>query len=187
MAVFKEYYEVVGAAKKRAMEFARERDVALRAQWKLVQSLGAVAFRPGQGGSIKTLLYDPKADVPAGLRKLGRAEKGNIEYAPKLSIAAGKEIARTLASAPSVKDWGHFANSFGWKGRSPVSNEGGRGRIHFTSGVHVIKSRDRFFLQYPRELKDGWRPPEDLKLVRESDMLRAIEDHNAIVNKKKAA
>lgn len=187
MAVFREYYEVVGAAKKRAMQFAEEQRSALKAQWALVQSLGAVAFRPGQGGSIKSLMYDPKATVPAGLRKLGRAEQGNIEYMPARNIAAGKAIAKTLASAPSVKDWGAFANTFGWKGRSPISTWDGRSFVCFCTGVHVSKPRDRFFLQYPRELKDGWTPPAGLKLVRESDMLRAIEDHNAAVNKKKAA
>lgn len=183
MGVFKEVYEVIGAAaKKAARAHASGREAALAAQWKLVQSLGAEGFRPGHGGCIKSLLFAQGAMVPPGLRKIG-TDKGRNEFRPSGNTKAGKELNKLLWAAPRVEGWGAFADTFGWKGRSPISTEGGRGVIYFCAGVHVKKPRERFFLTYPRELKDGWKPPTGLKLVRESDMMRAIEDHNAAIKR----
>lgn len=176
MAVFKEVYEVTGSDElKRARAFAAKRDAAHKTQWEVVRSFGAEGYRPGYGGRIKSLLFAKTAEVPAGLRKVG-TDQGRIEYQPSLNTKAGKAIQATLSAAPIVEDWGRFANEFDWKGRSPM--DGQRGLIYHASGVQVLRPRQRFFLTYPRELKDGWKAPKGLTLVRESDMLRAIEDHN---------
>lgn len=185
--VFKEHYEVVGAAEKKlALAHAAARTAAYDAQWALVKSLGAEGFRPGHGGEIKSLLYPKDAkNLPAGLRKVGY-DQGRVEYQPSLGSKIGKSLRAKLSEAPRVSSWQAFADQFGWKGRSLIG-EGSGSRtgfvIYHCGGVHVRKPKERFFLIYPRELKDGWKPPKGLKLVRESDMLRAIEDHNARVKK----
>lgn len=181
MTIFKEFYEVTGVAKKRAKAFAAERQRATAAQWKLVTSLKAKGYRPGPSGGIRSLFFVEGAWRPDGLRKTGR-DMGCIEFEPCLNVKAGKELRARLDAAPRVPSWRAFADTFGWKGRSPMASEEGRGRIYFCGGVRVVKPRERFFLTFPRELKDGWKPPSGLKLVRESEMLRAIEDHNIAVN-----
>lgn len=182
MTVFKEFYEVVGEeafARAQAHKAAQKR--AFDEQWKIVHALGAEGFRPGNGGGVKSLLFTKANPLPDGFRKIG-TDRGRIEAQPARNTKAGKRTATELAKAPKVEDWGAFANTFGWKGRSPMSTGiGGRGIIHFCAGVAIGFPKERFFLQFPRELKDGWKPLDGIVLVRESDMLRAIENHNAIV------
>lgn len=186
MTVFKETYEVTGAPTlKLAREFAAKRTAALDAQWALVKALGASGFRPGYRGVIKSLLFDVGSEIPTGLRNI-RQDGKKLEYEPSRNTKSGKAIEARISASPRVEGWGEFANTFGWKGRSPMDSVGGRGVIYFAAGIHILKPRERFFLTYPRELKDGWNPPAGLKLVRESDMLRAIEDHNAAVKIKAA-
>jgi hypothetical protein len=181
MTVFKEYFEVTGKADlERAHAFAAARTAAWDAQWALVQSLGGDGFRPGHGGGIKSLLFKKGAARPEGWRKTG-TDQGRDECVPARNTKAGKEIVKQLAALPKVESWARFADTFGWNGRSPMGSDGGRGVIYFCTGIHVRKPKDRFFVWYPRELKDGWKAPEGLTEVRESDMLRAVEDHNQAI------
>jgi hypothetical protein len=187
MTVFREVYEIVGASeKKRAQVFITKQTASLNAQWDVCRALGAKAFRPSHDGTMRSLLFAPPLKVRLGLRRIG-TDRGHIEYQPSLNTKAGRAIAKQLAEAPRVESLREFANTFDWHGRSPMSTEHGRGIIYFCAGVHVRKPKERFFVTFPRELKDGWKAPKGLKLVRESDMLRAIEDHNALVAKRKKA
>ena len=184
MTVFKEHYEITGAAaRKKAEAFTARQQAARDAHWAILNDLGAKGYRPSYYGGIKSIMFE-KDKVPSTFRRIGW-DKGLAECVPLLKSKAGKGIAARLKAAPQIEDWRKFADEFGWKGRSPMSTEGGRGCIYFASGVRVVKPKVRYFLQFPRTLKDGWTPPAGLKLVRESDMLRAIEDHNVIVNKAK--
>jgi hypothetical protein len=191
-AVFKEYYEVTGKSKKAAQAFAAERAAALEAQWAIVKSFGADGFRPGHGGGIKSLMFEPDTGkkIPEGLRRIGRAEQGRIEFEPVRNTKAGKAVVAKLAEAPVVKDWGKFADTFGWKGRMPMGPSAGSRTgmaIYSCQGIRVVLPRERIIVIYPRQLKDGWKPEAypDLKPIRESDMLRAIEKHNDLLKEKK--
>jgi hypothetical protein len=175
--IFHEVYEVVGPDKKRAEIFAKNRDTAHFAQWQLVDRYGAAGFRPGPMGTIKSLIFDQKQST-SGFRYVGRDGK-RFEYSPHRGNTAGKKLAAELSAAPRVETWGEFANTFNWKGRSPI--DGAAGKIYHCTGVHVAKPRSRFFMKYPRELKDKWKAPSGLRLIRESTMIRAIEDHNATI------
>lgn len=182
MTVFKEYYEIVGAdmlAKAQAFDTARGETQA--EQWALVKKLGGGGYRPGGGGGISTIFFAKGSPMPKGYRKVG-SDGGQVECKPVRNTKLGKEICAAIQAAPRIRDWGAFADEFcGWKGRSPMDTKAGRGFIYHATGVAVARPQKRFFLQLPRELKDGWTPPEGIKEVRESDMLRAIEDHNAAV------
>lgn len=187
MTVFKEVYEVVGAkALKAARAHKAAQAAAFAAQWEVAKSFGAEGFRPGYGGKIKTLLFkaDTGLPLPPGFKRVG-SDRGRIECAPVRNTREGKAAGAKLYGVPAREDCGAFANTFDWKGRSPMSTAANGGRlIHYASGVAVSFPKERFFLTYPRELKDGWAPPKGLKLVRESDMLRALEDHNAEVQRR---
>lgn len=185
MTVFKEYYEVTGADElAKARVFAAAQSAAWDAQWALVKELGGEGFRPGHAGGLKSVLFAKGKTRPEGWRKTG-TDRGRDECVPALNTKAGKGLRTRMAAVARVEDWGQFANTFGWKGRSPM--DGAKGMIYFCSGVRVVKPRERLFLTYPRVLKDGWTAPAGLTEVRESDMLRAIEDHNAAIKTKEAA
>lgn len=186
MTVFKEVYEAVGAtALKAARAHKAAQAAAFDAQWDVAKSFGAEGFRPGHGGKIKTLLFkaDTGLPLPPGFKRVG-SDRGRIECAPVRNTREGKAAGAKLYGVPAREDWGAFANTFDWKGRSPISMSNDRCFISHASGVAVSFPKERFFLTYPRELKDGWKAPKGLKLVRESDMLRAVEDHNAEVQRR---
>lgn len=188
MTVYKEYYEVVGkAALAKARAFADARAKARDAQWAIVRSYGADAYRPMRYGSIRSLMFLPGKEVPAGLRKVG-TENGMTEYEPSRGTTAGKKIYSELCAAPRVEEWGKFADEFGWKGRSPMDEcHGGRTgmAIYHATGVHVKRPKERFMLQLPRERGDRWKKPPGLRQIRESQWLAHIEDHNAAVERAK--
>jgi len=199
VTVFKEYYEMTGAAAlKLARAHADKQQKARDAHWKLINELKADGYRPSHEGRIKTLLFAPpsganaKSAVPPGMRYVGKDVvdgKIRLEYAPARNTKSGRELAKKFSEVDRIESWSSFADAFGkFEGRSPIG-EGSGSRtgflIYHCHGVHVRKPRERFFLVYPRELKDKWKAPPGLKLVRESDMLRAIEDHNAVVDRKK--
>lgn len=206
--VFKEFYEIVGAAERGwALAFALGIETAHHMQFKVARSLGAEGYRPGPGGMLKSLLFPLKkltpldipktikepwalykaAVPPAGFRKVA-FEDGRVECEPVRNTKIGKEMAAKLATPPKIPNWRTFADEFGWNGRSPMgAGSGSRtGFCIFYAGVtHINNPREWFFLQLPRQLKDGWKKPPGLKLVRESEVLRAIEDHNEIARKKR--
>jgi hypothetical protein len=198
MTVFKEYYEITGAAGiKLARAHAAKQQAACDAHWKLVKEFKADGYRPSHEGRVKTLLFTPQLDaklprvVPPGMRYVGKDVvdgKIRLEYVPSRNTKSGSELAKKFAEVDRIESWSSFADAFGkFEGRSPIG-EGSGSRtgfvIYHCHGIHVRKPRERFFLVYPRELKDKWRPPKGVKLVRESDMLRAIEDYNAAAKKK---
>lgn len=197
--VFKEYYEITSAAaKKLARDHAAKQQKARDAHWNLIREYKADGYRPTHDGRVKTLLFAPQPDakiprnVPPGMRYVGKdvvEGKVRLEYAPSKNTTAGRALAKRFAEVDRIESWSAFADAFGKFGdRSPIGEGGGRTGfvIYHCHGVHVRKPRERFFLVYPRELKDKWTPPKGVTLVRESDMLRAIEDHNAAVKKRKA-
>lgn len=182
--MYKEVYEITGsAAKKKAEAFSARQQAARDAHWKIINDVGGEGYRPSYYGGIKSIMF-AKDKVPPTFRRTGW-DKGLAECVPLLKSKAGKELAERFKAAPKIEDFRSFADEFGWKGRSPMGTDGGRGCIYFATGVSVRHPRVRYFLQFPRTLKDGWKAPPGLKLVRESDMLRAIEDHNAAAKKAK--
>jgi len=197
VTIFKEHYEITGAAAlKQARAHAAKQQSARDAHWKLIREFKADGYRPTHGGAVKTLMFAPQLNiklpqnVPPGMRYVGKdvvEGKVRLEYAPSKNTKAGRELAKRFAEVDRIESWSAFADAFGkFDGRSPIGEGGSRTGfvIYHCHGVHVRKPRERFFLIYPRELKDKWKAPPGLKLIRESDMLRAIEDHNAAVKKK---
>lgn len=201
MTVFKEYYEITGkAALAAAREHAAGQQAARDAHWELINKHKADGYRPTNDGLVKSLLFAPRPDakipknVPAGMRYVGKDVvdgKVRLEYEPARNTKAGRELAKEFAGVARISSWRAFADAFGgFGGRSPMG-EGSGSRtgfiVYYPGAVHLSNPKERFFLTYPRELKDKWVPPKGLKLVRESDMLRAIEDHNAIAAEKRKA
>lgn len=180
--MFIEVYELTGEAKKAAQKFVADNKAVVSAQWKIIEAIGAAGFRPSHDGGISTVYFKKDAKPTVGYRTVGK-DGDQVECKPSMNTGAGKAAARSLVAAPKTTSWRTFANQFGWKGRSPFGTKNGRGIIYFATGVSVAKPKERFFVTYPRQLKDGWVAPAGLILKRESDMLRAIEDHNAYVAK----
>lgn len=188
--VFKEHYEITGTdALAKARAFETEREKAFEAHWALVKDLGGVGFRPDHGGQIKSVMFkNVNGKTPSGWRKIG-TENGNLECAPARNTAAGRALTKKMALVMRNPSWRTFADGFGWEGRSPMAQSSGRRLgmlIYFGGGLSIDMPRKRFFLIFPRTLDDGWVAPQGLTQIRESEMLRAIEDHNAALKATKA-
>lgn len=182
--VFREVYEITGKpAIKIADAFFEKRREAHDAQLALVKELGATGYRPGYGGGIMTLIFTSADKVLPGMRRWQKG--GRLECVPSGNTKAGRELKTRLAAAPIITPVERLAWEFGWPQGHMIFSEG---KVHWPNAVQTRFPRVRYFLTVPRQLKDKWAPPAGLKLVRESDMLRAIEDHNeAVKDKKKAA
>lgn len=187
--VFKEYYELKGAKLlKAARDHAAAQEKARKAHWVIVKELGGYGYRPSYYGGIKSLLFKAEK-APDGFRKIG-TDKNCIECVPARNTAKGKAAEKLIAVAvPEIPSWGRFCDDIlRWNGRSPIG--GGSGSrtgfcIYHATGVHISRPKERFIVVLPRTLSDGWKRPEGLKEIRESDMLRAVEDHNALIGKRK--
>jgi hypothetical protein len=121
----------------------------------------------------------PKA--PMGYRKI-RSEEGRIECVPSKTTEAGKaaEMAiRELGRPPQACD---LAEKFGWNNLKPVMDYRS---IHWPSFLEIDFPDKRYFLGLPRQQGDGWIMPDSLKAIPESEVIEAIETHNAELRQRK--
>lgn len=177
--VWKEAYEVVGAGIAVAEDFFAEQERQAKALWTIVEELGADGYRPSYTGGIRSLYFK---ELPEGYRKVGR-DNGLVECMPHKGRALGKEVAQRLKDAPSVPRSEVLADKFGWGGRSPMDGY----MIYGPTATKLSLPAVRYLLRFPRQLNDGYAPPDTLKLIPMSEYIRAFEDHNAEVAKLKVA
>jgi len=168
--VFKTPYEIVGEGIPIAEAFYAERDAAASEVWKLVEALGADGYRPGWGGTIRSLLFK---ELPANYRQIGR-DKDRVECVPHKGTKAGKNLAKVISGAVRIPDEQKLADAFGWEGRSPCDGT----RIYWATVTRMELPSVRYLMRLPRTTDDGFVPPATLIEIKQSEYAKAFEDHN---------
>lgn len=187
------YYEATGT---RAMRLFKahfdQRAKARRAIFSMVRRLfGAETYRPNShDGKVWTLVYKALRPIPAGLRQLNKAERRKlvldrvkyVEVVPD-NTTAGRAIRDKLDAVEGLAPAGVFlAKAFKWGGERvmKVINESrGTCVIMIPWVQHLSLPYDRYFARAAYTKKKG--RIEGLTEIRESDYVRALEDHNMAV------
>lgn len=188
------YAPATAKARKLCDDHWRKVDEARKAQWAYATAQGAVGLRNDHGGHIQTLFFPDGKPVPDGWApipltwKRQPVGKDQIECRPAPRGAAGvarlKEIQQDVPRVPPASA---LTTAFGWKADGEVFSDG---TIKFATATRLTKPKAATFLTYPRHKGDRWTVPRDLREVRQSEVMKAIEDHNACVarlRKRKAA
>ncbi|WP_225206271.1 hypothetical protein [Novosphingobium huizhouense] len=174
--VFVTTYEVIGDLDLLNLHYAAD-EAAVAAHWAYVEGIGASGFRPSQAGGVASVFFET---LPQGWRKIG-ADKGRIEAVPLKSTKVGKAAAATIADLPRKPKASALAASYGYN--PPLCAMDGT-YIYFPSEIQVLHPVKRTFLRLPRFPEDGFEPDETrLRAVPESELMAAIEAHNAEVNR----
>lgn len=180
--IFVTTYEMLGSAAEAAEKhFASIREA--RAEWwALAKKYGARGFRPGHYGAPPMALIFEGKDPPAGFRYWGRPDANTVECKPHKATKVGRAAAADLAALKRTRSDADLAADFGWT-EWPTN---GRTLFYATCSEVALPTK-RYFLRLPRFADDGWTASEGLKEIPESELMRAIEDHNAAVRAVKEA
>lgn len=173
--VFVTTYEIIGAGLLLAEAHYRQVDEAREAHFAFVERVGGRGFRPDYRGGILSVFFD---ELPKGWKKRDNPD-GKVEAMPhkgnKIGLALYEQIAG-LPCAPSASD---LAEKFGYA-PPEMAFDSERGVVYFTTDLRVAHPVDRFFLRIPRFGGDNFEPePDLLKAVPESELMLAVETHNA--------
>ncbi len=175
MSVFVTTYEVNEAG----MPLIEQHNAAVAAWkkkgWALVDELGADGFQPGWGG-IRAILF--KEGAPTGWRVLERDPRGAVRCVPRKTSKAGKELAKRLGEVGPMPRGEDAAALFGW---APPEMASCGNKIYFPTAQTIELPSPRHFIRLPRFPKDNWPGHEGLNELPESELMRAIEAHNALV------
>lgn len=180
--VTRTYYEIVGDGLEIAAAHYAKCDERHRTGFEIAQRHGAKGYRPSLGRGIIHLIFEDGVS-PDGFTRVQKEPQGLWAWKPDRRTAAGKAIAKEFAAyeaAPHddflISDLGAHLASYPTDGRS----------IHFPTAIRVALPNLRYFVSIPREIGDGWSPPAVLKEVMTSEVMAAIEAHNAIARERKA-
>jgi hypothetical protein len=155
------------------------------AAWAIVKEVGGEGFRPSRGVGIHGILF---REPPTGWRMVSRDpnDRNLSLYVPRKTSKAGKDLTARLASVGQMPEGQNAATLFGWN-PSELAMDMSRGIVYFPTAQTIDLPSPRHFLRLPRFPKDGWPGHAGLTEVPESEYMRAIEAHNAVVRAKKAA
>jgi hypothetical protein len=184
--VFMTTYEVTGPALPIVEAHRKAIEDHLAKCWAINEELGGEGFQPGWSG-IRAILFKgtSAADAPAGWRLLERDDTpGIIRCTPRKTSKAGKALAARMAEVGKMPRGEECATAFGW-GPNQLAIEGNR--IFYAVQQSVELPTPRHFVRLPRFDGDGWEGHEGLTAIPESEFMRALEGHNAIVRELAAA
>lgn len=180
MSVYVTTYEIIGQYELADDYYARI-NAAREAQWGFVREIGAIGFRPSHDGGVTTLFF---RTLPTGWRKVG-GDRENIEARPRKGSKIGNELAARISALPRAPQSHELAAAYGY---DPKQWAVDGGRIYFPSDVTTGFERRRFFLRLPRFAEDGFEPDEArLRAIPESELMAAIEAHNAEAKRRREA
>jgi hypothetical protein len=175
-AIYVTTYEIVGEGLVRASAHYAAIDQAKKAHWQFAESVGGAGFRPDHNGGVRSVLFD--GELPTGWRNIGR-DRGKIEAVPRLSTKAGKAASIAMRGLPRAPQPQALAALFCYS-PSTFAMDPDRGTIYFPTELRTGHPAPRSFLRLPRFEGDGFTPDETvLRALAESDLMKAVEDHNA--------
>lgn len=173
-------YEVIGALDL-AHNHYEAVDAARAAQWDFAHDVGGLGYRPSHDGGLRSVFF---AEVPTGWRKIGQ-DKGNIEAVPLKSTKIGKEAVQRMCNLPLAPSAHDLAAAYGYN--PPHFAMSGR-TIYFPTELFLKFPQDRIFIRLPRFAEDGFEPNEaHLRALPESELMAAIEAHNAEAKRQREA
>jgi hypothetical protein len=176
VSVYVTTYEVIGEGLAKADAYYAQADAARQAHWDWAESIGGSGIRPDHNGGLRSVFFD--GDTPKGWRKVGK-QQGKIEAVPNRGTKSGKEAERQMQALDRIPNPDVLAAAFGYA-PNELAIDGNRGVIYFPTELRVSFPQARTFLRLPRFAKDGFTPDEsELRAVPESEMMKAVEDHNA--------
>ena len=180
MSVYITTFEIVGEGLELADYFDLKKQEARLAQWKFVSEVGGKGYLPDSWtGGLRSVLFD--GDPPKGWRRNKRTHKGLIEAVPRKTTKIGKSLLDKIAALPRkplatqlAAELGYNPESFAIHGTS----------IYFPTELRVTHPQIRHFLRLPLSPEDGFQAdPAFLKAIPESELMKAVEDHNAEANR----
>jgi hypothetical protein len=175
-AVYVTTYEVVGAGLAKADVYYSRAQEARQTHWDWAESIGGSGIRPNHNGGLRSVFFS--GDVPKGWRKIG-SQQGKIEAVPNRGTKSGKEAEAAMAALPRIPRPDELASVFGYS-PNELAMDGNRGVIYFPTELRVAHPAPRTFIRLPRFDRDGFTPDEaELRAIPESELMKAIEDHNA--------
>lgn len=168
-------FEIIGEGRDLADDFETQKQSAKKAHWSFVNEVGGAGYCPDSWtGGVRSVLFD--REIPKGWRKIGM-HKGFVNAVPNKATKLGKALIANMAELlkkplPTrlAADLGYDPNVFAMDGTT----------IYFPTEIRVAHPEKRHFLRLPLTPADGFEPdPDLLKAVPESELMKAVEDHNA--------
>jgi hypothetical protein len=166
-------YEVVGAGLAKADTYYALVDEARQAHWDWAESIGGSGIRPDHSGGLRSVFFD--GDLPKGWRRSG-GQQGKTEAVPNRGTKSGKEAERQMQALPRTPRPDELAAAFGYR-PNEMAMDGTA--IYFPTEMRVAFPMPRTFVRLPRFERDSFTPNEaELRAVPESELMKAVEDHN---------
>lgn len=180
--VFKCLYEVPADHPAVEAHFATV-DAAAAATWVYVKSIGALGYHTSSwDGSLYGVLF---ADL------VGRAEYWRVAetvYHPDtenhralLCLPKRTKIATAVRAAfdtvPNIPKSSVLARNLGWSGAQPTDGS----KVHFATVQKLETPTLRVVVQVPRQIDDGWTPPDFFTEITASQHMALIAAHNALI------
>jgi hypothetical protein len=168
-------YEIIGSGLAKAAQYYADADAAQAKHWEHVEAVGGEGMRPDHNGGLRSVFFK---ELPAGWREIAR-QSGKMEAVPRRGTKAGKAAQEALDALPRIPRPCALASALGYN-PAEMALDGERGVIYFPTELRVSFPAQRFFIRLPRFEKDGFTPDDaELKAVPESELMKAVEDHNA--------
>lgn len=175
-------YEVIGAGEAIADQHYAKVNEAKDAHWQFVKSVGGVGYRPDHNGGLRSVFF---AEMPKGWRKSG-GSGAKIEAIPRKGSKAGEALIAAIGGLLRAPTPGELAAALGFAPKEWAFCDSGV--IYFPTELRVEFPAKRSFVRLPRSAGDGYEPDETmLRALPESELMKALEDHNEVVRQRKAA
>lgn len=178
--VFKCLYEVPADHPAVAAHCAAV-DVAAAATRAYVESVGALGYRTSSwSGSLASVIFADGAFPPEHWKILDREWHPTAAKAyaciPKKTKAA-EAVREAFDAVPAIPQTDRLAIALGWSGAQPTDGR----KIHFATVQRLTEPTPRVIVQIPRQIDDGWTPPDFFTEITVSQHMAAIAAHNALV------
>ena len=170
-------YEIIGAGLPIAHDFYNRQEAAREEHFRFAEDVGGQGYRPhGMGGLSSVFFAGPQ--LPAGWRKIG-THGSKIEARPNNGTKLGKAFGARIAALPRLPQADDLASALGYSPKEMVFDSN-RGTVFFPTELRVAHPIDRMFVRLPRIAGDDFKPDETmLRAIPESELMKAVEDHNA--------
>ena len=169
-------FEIIGEGRELADDIQQRRQEASAKHWDFVREVGGEGYFPDKWtGGIRSVLF--ANEVPKGWRRMKRTHKELVEGLPKKTTKAGQALLEQMAALPRQPTTSSLASDLGY---NPASFAMDGTSIYFPTEVRVEHPETRHFLRLPLTSDDGFdADPDFLRAVPESELMKAVEDHNA--------
>ncbi len=175
MTVYTTTFEMIGEGRDLADRYEQQKRDAAGEQWAFVKEVGGAGYCPSSwNGALQSVLFD--GELPEGWRRIGSV-KGMTNAVPRASTKAGKAWLAKIEALPAKPLPTSLAVELGYA-RDSFAIDGSA--IYFPTEIRVEHPETRHFLRLPLQAGDGFEPDlQRLKPVAESELMKAVEDHNA--------